>query len=304
MIVMGSLALLRPYWLLILPVFWLFLKSTRTLDDSLGDWPRAIDPPLLNALMVKRSAIPLGTHQGDIVWTVVLIVLALSGPARREATSSQFRNLDAALIVMNASNTTNLSKVTTAAQIVLSGSGARQTGLVLYAGDAYLASPLTYDLASIEALIFAVDDQTIPDGGARPERALALARDLFRHMKIYAGDVILIGDGTGIDARTQEEARLLATEGHSLHTLFIPSNAPDDARAAASRAAMMELAGDGHGLAGDAVAAEKIAEAIAQRRIEHVVKGSRQALEWQDLGRFIILLSAIPLFLFLRKGAV
>lgn len=300
---MGSLALLRPYWLLILPVFWLFLKSTRTLDNSLGDWPRAIDPPLLNALMVKRSATQQETPQRDIVWTVVLIVIALSGPARREATSSQFRNLDAALIVMSASNTTNLSKVTTAAQIVLSGSGARQTGLVLYAGDAYLASPLTYDLASIEALIFAVDDQTIPDGGARPQRALALARDLFRNMKIYAGDVILIGDGTGIDARTQEEARLLATEGHSLHTLFIPSNAPGDARAYASRAAMMELAGDGHGLAGDAAAAEKIAEAIAQRRIAHVVKGSRQALEWQDLGRFFILLSAIPLFLFLRKGA-
>lgn len=302
MIVMGSLALLRPYWLIIIPVVIIFLKYTRNMDICLGDWPHAIDPPLLNSLIEKRGLSLKGTRDTDIIWLVILTIVALSGPARRVAESGQFRNLDAAIIMMNVSSMTNISKLTTTAQVVLSGSGARQAGLVLYAGEAYLASPLTYDLASIEALIFAIDNQTIPDGGSHPERALALAHKLLRDTKIIAGDVVIIGDGEGIDIQARQEARFLAAEGHSLHTIFIASNFEDDSRKPVFQTAMMELARDGHGLSGEAVAAEKIAEAITTRRIERVEKGSRLSLEWQDFGRFILVLAAFPLFNILRKG--
>jgi Ca-activated chloride channel family protein len=198
---------------------------------------------------------------------------------------------------------TNISKMTTAAQIALSGSGARQAGLVLYAGDAYLASPLTYDLASIEALIFAVDNQTVPDGGSHPERALALARKLLQDTQIFAGDVVIIGDGEGINAQALQEARSLARDGHSLHSLFIAENVEDGVRRTVLRAAMMELASEGRGLSGEGAAAEKIAEAIATRRIERVEKVTRLSLEWRDFGRFILGLAVIPLFSLLRKVA-
>jgi Ca-activated chloride channel family protein len=303
MIVMGSLALLRPYWLMFIPMLLLFLKFTRSLDLSLGDWPRAIDPLLLNSLIVKSGLTLKGTKNADIIWSVILIIIALSGPAQKVADSNQFRNLDAALIIMNVSSMTNISKMTTAAQIALSGSGARQAGLVLYAGDAYLASPLTYDLASIEALIFAVDNQTVPDGGSHPERALALARKLLQDTQIFAGDVVIIGDGEGINAQALQEARSLARDGHSLHSLFIAENVEDGVRRTVLRAAMMELASEGRGLSGEGAAAEKIAEAIATRRIERVEKVTRLSLEWRDFGRFILGLAVIPLFSLLRKVA-
>jgi Ca-activated chloride channel family protein len=304
MIVLGSFALLRPYWLLCLPVLWLFLKLTRSLDLSLGDWPRAIDPPLLDALLGGYRKETQENHGLTMVWCIAVIVISLAGPALRVAVANQFRNLDAALIVMNISGSSNLSKITSAAQIVLNGSGARQSGLLLYAGEAYLASPLTYDLASIEALVFGVDDQTIPDGGARPDRALGLAHHLLHRMNIFAGDVVLISDGAGIDSQTYEEAKLLAADGHSLHTLFIPASEEHDRNYTLLQAKMKQLASEGHGLAGESATALHIADAIASRRIEHVVKGSRQALEWFDLGRLMILLAAAPLLISVRRGAL
>lgn len=302
MISIGSFALLRPGWLLCLPVVWLFVKFTRSRHNALGDWPAAIDPPLLDALVKGKNKDPGGNGDRTLIWCAVLIIISLASPAVRTAASSQFRNLDATLIILNVPGGFNQSKTTTAAQIVLNGGGARQTGLILYAGDAYLASPLTYDPASIEALIFAIDDHTVPDGGARPDRALMLAHRLLRRMDIIAADVVLIGDGEGINAQVIEEAKILAADGHSLHTVFIPSFEANILNLSKSRAAMKQLADDGHGIAGDPVSVLTVAETIASRKINHVAKDSRLALEWRDLGRNLIVLAALPLLVFFRRS--
>lgn len=304
MIASEAFALLRPYWLLCLPALWLFLKYTRKLDMSLGDWPRAVDPPLLDALAGRRRQDSNLTSNSLMIWCLVLIILSLCGPATRVATSSQFRNLDAALIIMNVSSDSNISQITSAAQIVLKECGARQIGLILYAGDAYLASPLTYDLASIEALIFAVDAQTIPDGGSRPERALELGHLLLRRMNIFAGDVVLIGDGSGVNAQANQEAKSLAVDGHSLHTLFVSPSITRDTDPPTIQSVMKQLARDGHGIAGDTATASIVAEAIAARRIEHVARSSHQALEWRDWGRIIIVFAALPLLIMVRRAAL
>lgn len=301
MIIAGSFALLRPYWLVLLPALYLFLKFTKKRNNILGDWPRVIDPPLLDALLARNTD-PVSEEGRDwIVWCIILIILSLSGPALRKSLSAQFRNLDAVLLVMNVSDTSALSKTTTAAQIVLSGSGARQTGLVLYAGDAYLACPLTYDLASIESLIFSIDAQTIPDGGSRPDLALEHAHRVLRNMHIYAGDVVLISDGAGIDVRTRQEARSLAAEGHSLHTILISTAEMSDEISSSLRADMSQLAAAGHGLAAETSSAANISEAIQGRGIDRIDRNARNNFEWLDIGRYIVILAVIPLIMFLRR---
>lgn len=302
MITLGSFALLRPLWLLALPALLLLLRFTRQRDWLLGDWKSAIDPPLLDALLRRKGGAKQSPQHTEVYWSVALIALALSGPAIKSEGDAQFRNLDASLILLDVSRGENLPQAVAAAQLVLAESGARQTGLVLYAGDAYLASPLTEDVAALEALLFAVDARTVPDGGARPDRALALARRLLRDTSAFAGDVTLISDGEGVDPRAHEEAASLAAKGHTLHTLFIASrsvNAADSSR----RAAMMALASEGGGLTGDSTRAGSVAAAIAGRRVEHVAQGARRALEWRDYGRWLLLLAAAPLLLCLRAAA-
>jgi len=280
------------------PALLLLLRFTRRLDASLGDWRRAIDAPLLAAMLRRQGGDNQPRSDASLYWSVGLIALAMSGPAVKDSDTTHFRNLDSALILLDVSKADTLPQATAAAQLVLEGGGARQTGLVLYAGDAYLAGPLTDDVAALESLLFAVDDKTVPDGGVRPDRALAFARRIMKESGAFAGDVTLISDGGGLDARARAEAAALAADGRLLHTIFVASHPSDYP----GKATMAALASDGHGIAGDAAHAEDVAAAVASRRVERVAKGARRALEWRDYGQMLLLAAAVPLLLYLRAA--
>jgi Ca-activated chloride channel family protein len=300
MIELGSFAFLRPWWLLALPALAIALRVTRQRRAGLGDWARAVDPHLLDAMLKRQGAAMGAPRNRAILWAVALVALALSGPAIERGDTKQFRNLDATLIVLDVSNGAGLPQAVAAAQFLLAQSGARQMGLLLYAGDAYLASPLTNDAAALSALLFAVDDHTVPDGGARPERALALARRVLRDAHIIAADVALITAGEGVDAAAAREATRLGAEGHALHTLFVTGDAPDASR---REAELSGLAAAGRGLAGNAAQPDDVASRISGRATAHVSGSALQTLGWRDSGQLVLILAAASLLLYFRGGA-
>lgn len=300
MIEFGAFAFLRPWWLLVLPAIAIALRLTRQKHSDLGDWARAIDPHLLAAMLKRRGAAAGASEDRTIVWAVALTALALSGPAIERSDARQFRNLDATLIVLDVSNGGALPQAVAAAQLLLAQSDARQMGLLLYAGDAYLASPMTNDAAALSALLFAVDDHTVPDGGARPARALALARRVLRDAQIVAADVVLVGAGEGVDPATAREASRLGSEGHALHTLFVAGDARDAPR---RRTALSGLAATGGGLAGDATQPDEAAARISGRTIAHVTGSALQTLGWRDCGQLVLIFAAAFLLSCFRKSA-
>ena len=300
MIEFGSFALLRPWWLLALPALAIALRFTRQRHADLGDWVRAVDPHLLSA-MLKRQGPATGTPEDRaIVWAIALTTLALSGPAIERADAKHFRNLDATLIVLDVSNGAGLPQAVAAAQLLLAQSGARQMGLLLYAGGAYLACPLTNDAAALSALLFAVDDHTIPDAGARPDRALTLGRRVLRDAQIVSADVVLIGSGEGVDSAAAREATRLGAEGHALHTLFVSGDARD---ALQRRTALFGTSAAGAGLAGDAAHPGDVAARISSRAITHMAGSALQALGWRDCGRFVLIFAAASLLFCFRRSA-
>jgi Ca-activated chloride channel family protein len=300
MIELGAFAFLRPWWLLALPALAIAQRVTRQKHAGLGDWARAVDPHLLTAMLKRQDAAVAGSKDHAIVWAVALTALALSGPAIERCDAKHFRNLDAALIVLDVSNGASLPQAVAAAQLVLVQNGARQMGLLLYAGGAYLASPLTNDAAALSAQLFAVDDHTVPDGGARPGRALALARRVLRDAQIVDADVVLIGAGEGVDAAAAREATRLGAEGHALHTLFVAGDARDTPL---RRTALSGLAAAGGGLAGDAAQPDDVATRISNRAIAHVAGSALQVLGWRDCGQLVLIFAAAPLLFYFRRSA-
>lgn len=304
MIMIGSFALLRPYWLFILPIIILVLIISKSKDTLLGDWSRVIDKHLLGAIL-KRQIISHSPFRNLWLYlSVGLIALGLSGPAINSKESAHFRNLDVTLLIMDISRIENLSNVVSATQLLLSQNNARQIGLILFAGDAYLASPFTDDTAALEALIFAVDDKTIPEGGSRPEKALSLARRLLREAQIFSGDVILISDGNSLNTYTYEQAIALARDGHKLHTLFISSNSDLNASAVKARTNMMIHAKSGNGIMKDIFTANDISSDISRARINHIFLDPRNGMEWFDYGRYLLLLALLPFLLCFRRSAL
>ncbi|GJD51851.1 hypothetical protein OPKNFCMD_4610 [Methylobacterium crusticola] len=305
---MDAVTLLRPAWLLALPLLALLAWRAAYRAGPLGDWGRAVEPHLMAALAARGGVRPgRRPARGLIAAAAALVLLGLAGPAIRRRDAAGFRNLDATILVMDLSRSVaeggRLGAARALAQGAAEAAGSRQVALVVYAGDAYLAAAPTTDRDALGTILFALDGGTVPDRGSRPARALALARRTLAEGAVVSGDVLLIGDGGGIDPATVREAAGLAGEGHRLHTLFVPTPALPPEAPPPQRAALDRLAGTGGGVAGSLDAPGPVLAALGETTARHLAAGGYAVLAWQDLGRWLAGLALLPALLLFRRSA-
>ena len=293
----GSVALLRPWWLLALPVVVGVYVMSRPRGGSLAAWETASDPHLL-AAMVARGATGAGTRLRTpaVLATLVLGILALAGPAIRRHDANRLRNLDATMLVVDVSQAMadggHIREAAVAADDVLDHLGARQAGLVVFAGDAYAASALTDFPGAIATDLFALDDTTVPDPGVRPDRGLVLAGKMLDEAHIISGDIVLVTSGDGLDGTAAiRAAAVLAGAGRRVYAMA----------AGDPGAATKAMAAAGGGFAVDMLHPERLLATLSGRAIERTGSSAINALTWRDLGRFILLIAALPLLLGFRK---
>ena len=303
----AKIALLRPAWLLALPVIalcaWLFARR----GGGLGAWERAVDPALLSAL-ARRGAVVAGTSRTSLALAAAaaVIVLALAGPALERRDGETFRNLDATLLVVDLSHAMidgdRLQQTRIAARTLADSIGSRQAGLIIYAGDAYLANTLTTDADALGATIFALQSDTVPDRGNRPERALALARQTLRDAGVVVADIVLISAGVGYEDTAVQEAHRLSQQGYRLHAVqAAPTRgSPELDR----RAALTAVAAVGGGETTTVHDLDALATSLRARPVERIGAGDYAVLIWQDLGRWLLIGAAFfALMLFRRTAA-
>ncbi|GJD81630.1 VWA domain-containing protein [Methylobacterium gregans] len=306
---LDSLALLRPWWLVaLLPLALLVLRVTWR-AAPLGDWRRAVDPALMR-LMERRGAVLGGRRQANLAAAVVagLIALALTGPAIERQDVATFRNLDATVIVLDLSRSVteggSLKEVRQTAQAVAEAAGTRSVALVVYAGDAYLAMSPTTDRDSLGTTLFALDADTVPDRGSHPERGLALARRTLAEADVVAADVVLITDGDGLGEAARREARAIAERGWNLQGLFVPTtkSLPPGAPKP-DRAALDGVVSAGGGVAAELDTPAAVLDAVGASTAQHLAAGGYTVLAFADLGRWLLLLAALPALLLFRRSA-
>lgn len=301
MITLGHLALLRPWWLLGIPIVVAFYLFTRSRAGTLAAWERASDPHLLAAMVARGAAATAGRGRAPaILATLLLGLIALSGPAIRRTDANRLRNLDATVLVMDASarmaDSGKLHDAAAAAHDVLAHLGARQAGLIVYAGEAYVASGLTDFSGAIDTDLFALDDTTVPDPGSRPDRALELAGSMLDEAHIISGDVILVSAGGGLDGtRAIRAAAALRSAGRRVYVM--------SAATEASSRALAAVAAAGGGFVVSVDHPGRLIDVLANRSIDNTGSSAINALSWQDLGRLVLAFAALPLLFGFRKVA-
>lgn len=307
MIALGHVALLRPWWLLALPVVAGFYLLSRPRGLSLGGWDKAADPHLLAAMVVRGAVADRGRLRAPaVLLALILGILALSGPAIRRDAFDRLRNLDATMLVMDVSqdmgSDAEIREAASAAHDLLAHINAKQAGLIVYAGDAYLASALTDFTASIDTDLFALDGDTVPDPGVRPDRALALADKVLDEAHIIAGDVILISAGGGLEGTggIRAAARLRA-DGHRVYVMAVDGSATKtlDARRGDALAA---VAAAGGGFVVNVLKPGRLIDTLSGEAIRRTGNSAINTLGWRDLGRFVLLAAAVPLLFGFRKS--
>ncbi|MEM7744769.1 MAG: VWA domain-containing protein [Pseudomonadota bacterium] len=297
MIEVAGILWLRPGFLALLPLalvagLWLGRHAGR-----LGAWERAADPELL-AAMRRLGRVHSGGAGRAIMPACVLAALgiALAGPAMERRDSASWRNLDGVVLVVDLSpsvvDSGRLFDMLAAARLVAEAAGTRQTALIVYAGEAYLAAPFSTDARALSGMIALLDAETVPVPGSRPAAALALARQVLEGSEIVAADVVMLSDGGAIDAATITEAQALGAQGWTVSTIAMPG---------ADAGALDAVAVAGGGQAGDLADPFAVAGRIGARPIERLAATEYAMLVLDDYGRYLLVLALLPALLLLPR---
>ncbi|MDX2428494.1 MAG: VWA domain-containing protein [Xanthomonadales bacterium] len=194
----------------ILPLVW------RRLRRPSGDWSKVCDTHLLRWLSVgKAAARPSrsGPWLAGLVW--LLAAIALAGPSWQKLPDSSFTSRDARVLILDLSlsmlsedlKPNRLAQAHFRLSDMLEATTEGQTGLVAYAGDAFVVSPLTSDTNTIRNMLPALRPDVIPVSGSRPDRALELAAELLKRSGMARGEILLISD-SGSRAAANVAAKL------------------------------------------------------------------------------------------------
>jgi Ca-activated chloride channel homolog len=236
---------LRPLWLLaLLP---LSLLAWRAYMPGRGDnpWRRVVDASLLPLLMVSQRASSggrLATWLLALGWLVA--VLALADPTWERKPQPVFQTTTSRVIVLDLSSSmetadlkpTRLGRARYRIEDILAFDAEGQTGLVVYAGDAFTVSPLTRDANTIRALLNALDPSIMPIQGQRADLGLLKAGELLRQAGASSGQIVLITDGVEAkDVGASERAiAQLRREGYQVAVVGViaDASAPSPGQAA------------------------------------------------------------------------
>lgn len=108
-------------------------------------------------------------------------------------------------------------------QVLIQKLGADRIGLILVAGDAQRAAPLTADHASFLTLLELASPQSVRQGGTNLAAALEKARLLLEAAPTAQRNVLLITDGEDRTGLALEEAQRCAEAGVIVHTFAVGS---------------------------------------------------------------------------------
>ncbi len=193
---------LRPEWFYALIPGVLLFTLLRYRQSHHSNWEKAIDPHLLPHILdnpdkvVSRSPLTLVL----IAW--ILATTALAGPVWRQTPQPVHEREDALVVIFDLTRSmlatdVKPDRLVRAKRKLIDLLEMRKegvTGLIVFAGDAHVVSPLTDDTRTIAAMIPALTPDIIPAPGSQLTPALERAIDLFRDGGVASGRVLIITD--------------------------------------------------------------------------------------------------------------
>ena len=197
---------LRPYWLLAFIPFVLIFSLMLRRKLSQGNWSAVCDTELLPYLLhkdaINNSRWPLWA--GTLA--AFLSILALAGPTWQRLPSPAFRNDSALVIALDLSRSmdagdfkpSRLAMARYKIADILKQRKDGQTALLVYAGDAFVVTPLTNDTETIANQLPALETAIMPSEGSNTSLALLKATELLKQAGLQKGQILLVTDGVDL----------------------------------------------------------------------------------------------------------
>lgn len=226
----------HPYFLwALIPlalVLWRTVWSVATVDA----WEKVIDPRLLSFLLQGKQGAGRDWAKWVLALGWLLSVIALADPVWEKIPRPIFQTNTARVIVLDLSNSmliddlnpSRLMRARFKIEDILSTEEEGQIGLVVFAGDAFTASPLARDPDTIRSLLQVLEPQIMPVQGSRVDLGLAKAQGLLEQANISHGQILLIADGISEQKQAQAVAKKISEAGHTISVLGVGTDAGGD----------------------------------------------------------------------------
>jgi len=200
----------RPLWLLAIIVLFLVLWLLKKHRFHQSPWQQFLPAHLSRVLVEGATNNSVTTKQPlhDRLFLIrpffigLLSIIALAGPAWEKLPQPVYQTERGSVLIMDMSYSmyatdikpNRLTRARFKAVDLLSKLKNGDVGLIAYAGDAFVISPLTQDVKNIELLLPSLTPEIMPVLGANPYAALVLAHEMLTNAGHLNGDIYWFTD--------------------------------------------------------------------------------------------------------------
>ena len=194
---------MRPWAFLLLLLYPAIIWYLHRRSQHKGDWHKAIDAHLLNYLLQGKTS--QSSRYPLLVFSSVflLCLVALAGPSWKKDSVPVFKTSDATILLLDLSfsmdagdiKPSRLARAKHKLLDYLSHNDEGETALIVYAGDAFVISPLTNDKNTIANMIPSLSTGIMPIMGSQPHLAFEKATELLEQSGKNRGEIIWVTDG-------------------------------------------------------------------------------------------------------------
>ncbi|WP_051938312.1 VWA domain-containing protein [Ghiorsea bivora] len=320
---------LRPWmWLLLIPA--LALLYARNQQAGMGAWQKLVAPELLAYLQVGQARAASKSNILGLAMLLILMVGALAGPVWQKLPQPIYSQDSALVVLLDLSASMNAQdikpdRLTRAKQKLTDLLHQRkegQTALVVFAGSAFVVTPLTDDNATILSQLQGLTTDIMPVQGGDIDAGLVKAKQMFVQASMQRGNILLLTDS---DIYSESMVKQVTQAGFHIHVIGVGTldGAPIPqagggfisdasgrmviAKLDEQRLQHLALLGQGayHRLSIDDSDITMLTQPSVQERLQASKPQTDARFDvWQEEGHWLLLLVIPLLVLMFRRGAL
>ncbi|AGV19936.1 VWA domain-containing protein [Vibrio sp. Vb5031] len=296
---------IRPQWLLALvPMF--FLVWLRWREESKPSWKDILPEHLRNALTIGergwRKQLPL-----KLLMLIVFIAIVICAGPTWQRESSPFGEDKASMLVVLDNSDSMLQKDLPPSRLerskqkirdLLAARKGGKTGLVVFAGSAHVAMPITQDSKVFDPFLAAITPEIMPVQGKLAEKALPLIDQQLQGQP--GSTVLLVSDGVN-PATIEQYQAYFSGKPYQLLILAagnadIVSNNPMDLDS------LQKLASQTNGRLVEVTVDNSDIEQLNRYVERNMQLNGESSMPWKDMGYQLLFPIALIMMLWFRKG--